>query len=103
MRKSCCKVCCEEKLCCGCSSLDCECKNGPVRGNYDGLVVLACINKESSPKTSPGKMDHEDLSLILEYSLTVHFMQSKDSALSKTIVHSGRENFLQVKNMFLIY
>ena len=98
LRKSCCKVCCQEKLCSGCSRLDCDCKNGPVRGNYDGLVVLACLTKETSPRNGPGKIDHEDLSLILEYSLTVHFMQSPDPALSRTIVHTGRDIFLQEHN-----
>ena len=98
LRKSCCKVCCQEKLCSGCSRLECDCKNGPVRGNYDGLVVLACLTKETSPKSGPGKIDHEDLSLILEYSLTVHFMQSPDPALSRTIVHPGRDIFLQEHN-----
>ena len=49
-RKSCCKVCCQEKLCSGCSKMDCECKNGPIRGNYDGLVVLACVTKDTTPR-----------------------------------------------------
>ena len=67
-----------------------------VAGNYDGLVVLACINKDTTPRQGPNKIDHEDLSLMLEYSLTVHFMQSKDPSLSKTVVHTGRDIFLQV-------
>ena len=46
-RKSCCKVCCQEKLCSGRSKMDCECKNGPI--NYNGLVVLACVTKDTTP------------------------------------------------------
>ena len=98
LRKSCCKVCCQEKLCSGCNRINCECKNGPIRGNYDGLVVLACITKDTTPRTGPShKIDHEDLSFMLEYGLTVHFMQSSDPSLSKTVVPSGRDIFLQVK------
>ena len=97
LRKSCCKVCCPEKLCSGCNKMDCECKNGPIRGNYDGLVVLACVTKDTAPRSGPIiKIDHEDLSLMLEYGLTVHFMQSADPSLSKTVVHTGRDIFLQV-------
>ena len=103
LRKSCCKVCCQEKLCSGCSRLECECKNGPVRGNYDGLVVLAALTKDTTPKSASGKIDHEDLSMILEYSLTVHFMQSPDQALSRTVVHTGRDVFLQVKIFEVMY
>ena len=81
--------------------MDCECKNGPIRGNYDGLVVLACITKDTTPRSgSSNKIDHEDLSFMLEYGLTVHFMQSSDPSLSKTVVHTGRDIFLQVIILF---
>ena len=59
------------------------------------MVVLTCITKDSGPRT--GKMDHEDLSAALEHSLTVHFMQS-NTELGRTVVHTGREKFLQEHN-----
>ena len=30
--------------------MECECKHGPVRGNYDGLVVLACVTRDTAPR-----------------------------------------------------
>ena len=91
-----CQVCCQEKLCSGCPRQECECKQGPVRGNYDGLVVLACLTRDTTPRSGPGKIDQEDLALMLEYGLTVHFMQHSDPSLCKTVVHTGRDVFLQV-------
>jgi hypothetical protein len=95
LRKTCCKVCCNDKLCGGCK--DCLCRQGPVRGHYDGMVILTCITKDSAPRTSPGKMDHEDLAISLEHSLTIHFMQL-DTDLGRAVVHTGREKFLQEHN-----
>ena len=95
LRKSCCKVCCNDKLCGGCK--DCLCRQGPIRGHYDGMVVLTCITKDSTPRANPGKMDHEDLSISLEHSLTIHFMQL-DTELGRAVVHTGREKFLQEHN-----
>ena len=91
------QVCCQEKLCSGCSRLECECKHGPVRGNYDGLVVLACLTRDTTPRSGPGKLDQEDLALMLEYGLTVHFMQHHDPGLCRAVVHTGRDVFLQVR------
>ena len=39
-------------------------------------------------------MDHEDLSIILEYFLTLHFMQTV-SYPGNTVVQSGREKFIE--------
>ena len=77
--------------------MECECKHGPVRGNYDGLVVLACLTRDTTPRAGPGKMDQEDLALMLEYGLTVHFMQHQDPDLCKPVVHTCRDVFLQVQ------
>ena len=65
--------------------------NGPIRGNYDGLVVLTAITKDILPtkgvnvsglpninkKTQERFLDHEYYSLGLETSLTNHFMYSE--------------------------
>ena len=47
-RKSCCKTCCQDKSCTGCTVCK-KCLNGPIRGNYDGLVVLTAVTRESLP------------------------------------------------------
>ena len=87
-RKICCKVCCRDKLCGGCRV--CLCRQNPVRGLFDGMVVLTCITKDSLPKDASFRLDHEELSILLEYFLTLHFMQA-DSTPGNTIVKSGRE------------
>ena len=90
LRKSCCKVCCSDTQCGGCR--ECLCRQGPVRGLYDGLVVLTCVTRQSLPKASLVKMNQEDLAVSLEHSLTVLCMQA-DSELGRTIVHTGRDRF----------
>jgi len=90
-RKSCCKVCCVDKLCAGCK--DCLCKQGPLRGAYDGMVVLACVTKESLPRAMQGKLDQEDLGVALEVQLTMAFMQ-QGGELGSRVVHTGRDKFL---------
>lgn len=47
-RRKCCKVCCDDTTCTGCTTCR-GCTNGPIRGNYDGLVVLTAITKETLP------------------------------------------------------
>ena len=89
------QVCCQERLCGGCGRAECECRGGVVRGGYDGLVVLACVTRDTAPR--PGRLDHEEVALVLECSLTTHFMQCGDPGLARTIVHSGRDSFLQVR------
>lgn len=37
-----------DKLCAGCK--ECLCKQGPVRGGYDGMVVLTCLTKDCVPR-----------------------------------------------------
>jgi len=87
----CCKVCCVDKLCAGCK--DCLCKQGPLRGAYDGMVMLACVTKESLPRAMQGKLDQEDLGVALEVQLTLAFMQL-GGELGGRVVHTGREKFL---------
>ena len=89
------QVCCQERLCGGCGRAECECRGGVVRGGYDGLVVLACVTRDTAPR--PGRLDHEEVALVLECSLTTHFMQCGDPGLARTIVHTGRDSFLQVR------
>ncbi|XP_023323509.1 uncharacterized protein LOC111697665 [Eurytemora carolleeae] len=93
LRKSCCKICCADKLCGGCK--DCLCKHGPVRGGYDGLVVLAAITRDSVAKSISGNtiLDPEDFSLALEFSLTLHYLQT-----DSRIVYSSREKFTNEHN-----
>ena len=95
MRKSCCKVCCSDTQCGGCR--ECLCRQGPVRGHYDGLVVLTCLTKQTVPRGSLLKIDHEDLAVALEHALTVHCMQ-EDSDLGRLVVHTGRDKFLPEHN-----
>ena len=47
-RKPCCKVCCNDRHCSGCRNCR-NCTNGPIRGNYDGLVALCAVTRESLP------------------------------------------------------
>ena len=72
----------------------CRCRHGPVRGQYDGMMVLACITKESIPKAISCRMDHEDFSIMLEYFLTLHFMQTV-SYPGNTVVQGGRGKFIE--------
>jgi len=86
-RKSCCKVCCTDKHCSGCHSCR-RCQNGPVRGNYDGLVVLTAVTRDTLPnqpiivskrtsisrKVDDRKADHELFAHSLENVLSTHFM-----------------------------
>ena len=90
LRKSCCKVCCSDTQCGGCR--ECLCRQGPVRGHYDGLVVLTCLTKQTVPRGSLLKIDHEDLAVALEHALTVHCMQ-EDSDLGRLVVHTDRDKF----------
>ena len=95
LRKSCCKVCCSDTQCGGCR--ECLCRQGPVRGLYDGLVILTCLTRQSVPRDCLAKIDHEELAVALEHSLTVHCMQA-DSGLGGTVVHTGRDKFIPEHN-----
>ena len=68
------------------------CYNGPIRGNYDGLVVLAAITKDTLPPTFISDQDlkgdsskkgikrpsdHELYALNLEQALVSHFKYSE--------------------------
>ena len=88
LRKSCCKVCCQEPRCGGCRECDCR-AGGPVRGGYDGLVVLTCLTREtqaararSQPAcctalcTALHRLEQDELAAVLEHLLTVHFLQA---------------------------
>ena len=72
------------------------CLNSPIRGNYDGMVILAAITKDILPfstipvddvtnvnlKNKDQYMDHERFAVYLESELTSHFMfKEKDYAL----------------------
>ena len=86
-RKRCCKNCCVDMSCSGCG-LCRGCIASPVRGNYDGLVVLAAITRESLPnypqvmretrghirRQLERTLDHGQFAQHLEFSLTSHFM-----------------------------
>ncbi len=43
------QVCCHDRNCPGCTTCRNKCVNGPVRGNYDGLVVLTAVTRDSLP------------------------------------------------------
>ena len=87
LKKSCCKVCCSDMHCEGCR--ECQCREGPIRGLYDGLVVLTCLTRHSLPSHCLAKMDQEDLAITLVQSLTMNSMQAE-----MTLVQTGRERFL---------
>lgn len=64
------------------------CLNSPIRGNYDGMVILAAITKDilpfsalpvdevtnANPKNKDQYIDHERFAVYLESELTSHFM-----------------------------
>lgn len=90
-RKRCCKVCCTDVTCSGCNVCK-GCINSPIRGNYDGLVVLTAVTRETLPnistivtghtqaarKNQERHLDHENFSVTLESMLTAHFMYGGD-------------------------
>jgi len=94
-RKSCCKLCCNDKTCNGCK--ECLCRQGPVRGSYDGMVMLTAITKECLQPNTGIKVDHEDFTNALECALTTHFMY-EDNELSNKCCHSGKLTFLSEYN-----
>ena len=72
------------------------CLNSPIRGNYDGLVILSVITKDILPfasipvsdvtnvtiRNKDQYMDHERFAVYLENVLTSHFMfREKEFAL----------------------
>lgn len=90
-RRICCKNCCAERNCTGCKNCK-GCINSPIRGNYDGLVVLAAVTRDVLPiknvevvgvpnannKKSHEKFyDHEYYTVGLETALTNYFMYSE--------------------------
>ena len=104
-RKKCCKVCCVDLTCNGCGVCR-GCTNNPVRGNYDGLVVLAAITQETLPnyanaglakplpasrrKPPESFQDHEHFVLALEGALSAAFMYSGDPDLQLKCVPTNR-------------
>ena len=81
------------------------CNNAPIRGNYDGLVVLAAVTRETLPnypnatrattlqakKQQEKLLDHVQFALNLEFALTSHFMYSGNNAeLQPKCVPSNR-------------
>lgn len=102
-RKKCCKNCCEDVTCNGCGVCK-GCLNSPVRGNYDGLVVLTIVTKETLPnyanlqtvslkdrRQQEKLLDFAQFVLALEYSLTSHFMYGGDDLeLQSKCVPSAR-------------
>ena len=106
-RKSCCKVCCTDRHCTGCRVCR-GCHNGPVRGGYDGLVVLCAVTRESLPnqpvivsrkaargggKAEEKLPDHEMFSISLETLLSTHFMYG-DPEWHTRCVPSARTSIL---------
>ena len=104
-RRKCCKVCCDDTTCTGCTTCR-GCTNGPIRGNYDGLVVLAAITQEPLPnyanaglakplpasrrKPPESFQDHEHFVLALEGALSAAFMYSGDPDLQLKCVPTNR-------------
>eukprot|EP00093_Oithona_nana_P005370 05370.XXX_230905_229539_1 [CDS] Oithona nana genome sequencing. len=104
-RKKCCKVCCVDLTCNGCGVCR-GCTNSPVRGNYDGLVVLAAITRETLPnyanaglahtlpasrrKPQEGFQDHEHFVLAMEAALSATFMYAADPDLQLKCVPTNR-------------
>ena len=48
---------------------------GPIRGNYDGLVVLTTLTRASLPRPLLARLPASELASDLVTSLTVLFMQ----------------------------
>lgn len=102
-RKKCCKVCCTDITCNGCGVCK-GCTNSPIRGNYDGLVVLTAVTRDSLPnyhtvmtgstvqsrKNQEKFLDHENFSVTLESALTSHFMYGGDPELQLKCVPTSR-------------
>ena len=59
LRRSCCSLCCSDDCCAGCRS--CLCRAGPVRGQYDGLVVLTCLVTRTLPRHLLDKLRNSNL------------------------------------------
>ncbi|XP_040582450.1 uncharacterized protein [Lepeophtheirus salmonis] len=113
-RKACCKVCCTDKVCIGCTK-DKGCYNAPIRGCYDGLVVLTAITKESLPNQytviPPGasihdvrsrrarqeldkRLDQEDYAMTLEGLLTAHYQYGGEMDMANKAVTSHRMSII---------
>ena len=80
------------------------CNKSPIRGNYDGLVVLAAVTRETLPnypnyarantmqakKQQEKLLDHVQFAMNLEYTLTTHFMYNGNSEYQSKCVPSTR-------------
>jgi hypothetical protein len=102
-------VCCQDATCSGCRNCR-GCANGPIRGAYDGLVVLCSVTRESLPNLpivlsarkalsrkpleETGRLpDHELFSISLETLLSTHFMYGDPDFVTKC-VPSARTSIL---------
>ncbi len=101
-------MCCNDRHCTGCKSCR-NCTNGPIRGNYDGLVVLCSITRESLPnqpvvvssrrniinrKTEDKLPDHELFSISLEMLLSTHFMYGDPEFHHRCVASARTSNML---------
>ena len=60
LRRSCCSLCCSDLSCPGCRT--CLCRSGPVRGSYDGLVAITCLQRRTMPRGLTEKLRNLKLS-----------------------------------------
>jgi hypothetical protein len=85
------------------------CTNSPIRGNYDGMVVLSAITRETLPnyntvitgatlqarRNQEKFLDHENFAVTLETSLTSHYMYGgKQPELQLKCVPSARTSIM---------
>ena len=102
VRRVCCKNCCVDRECNGCKVCR-GCLNSPIRGDYDGLVVLTAVTKEilplvevvvqgvpnASKRNADRFLDSEHYAFALETSLVNYFMYS-DFEWALRCVHSQK-------------
>ena len=72
-------------------------RSGPVRGGYDGLVVLSCLTRSTFPTNLLTKMSLTLLVSDMVLSLSILFMQ-EDGALGQAIVHGDARHGPDTKN-----
>jgi len=95
LKKSCCSLCCMDTSCSGCRS--CLCRSGPVRGGYDGLIVLSCLTRSAFPTNLLMKLPLSQLVADMILSLSVLFMQD-NGKLGQAIVHGDIKHGPDTKN-----
>ena len=57
-------------------------RSGPVRGGYDGLIVLACVDKNSFPSHLISRLSLAQLASDLALTLSVLFMTGSEGKVN---------------------